>query len=116
MAGLSSPPGPGELATSPRPRPADPEVPRRADDVVLIGELAGSGYRKPPSLARRGDGQVLQLTRLLHLVLEAVDGERTYTGIAEVVSDGYGRRVSADNVRTLVDKQLRPLGLVVDAD
>ena len=31
--------------------------------------MAGSGYREPPSLARRGDGQTFQLTPLLYLVL-----------------------------------------------
>ena len=94
----------------------DPEVPARADGVLLIGEMKGSGYREPPSLARRGDGQTIQLTALLHLVLEAVDGHRTYDEIATSVSEGFGRTVTGDNVRTLVDSQLRPAGLVVGPD
>ncbi len=94
--------------------PAD--VPVRADGVQLIGEMQGSGYREPPSLARRGDGQTVQLTALLQLVLAAVDGQRTYDEVAEVVSQGLGRRVTADNVRTLVDGQLRPHGLVCRPD
>ena len=36
--------------------------PRRADGVQLIGEMEGSGYREPPALVRRGDGQTIQLT------------------------------------------------------
>jgi putative peptide zinc metalloprotease protein len=91
-------------------------VPRRADGVTLLGEMGGSGYRQPPSLARRGDGQVVQLTPLLHLVLEAVDGDSSCTEIAERVSLRAGRVVSAANVQTLIEKQLRPLGLVVHED
>ena len=59
------------------------DAPARVDGVQLIGEMVGSGYRSPPALARRGDGQTLQLTPLLYLVLEAVDGRRTYDEIAE---------------------------------
>ncbi|MCW2867088.1 MAG: hypothetical protein JWR20_1276 [Marmoricola sp.] len=101
--------GPGSVTV-------DPEVPVRADGVQLIGEMKGSGYRVPPALARRGDGQTIQLTALLHLVLEAVDGRRTHAEIAERVSERFGRTVSADNVRTLVDQQLRTTGLVVKGD
>lgn len=88
------------------------EVPAPADGVQLAGEVAGSGYRTPPALVRRADGQVVQLTRLLYLVLREVDGRRTFAEIAERVGTTYGRPVSADNVRTLVRDQLRPLGLL----
>ncbi len=88
----------------------------RADGVQLIGEMAGSGYRVPPSLVRRGDGQTIQLTTLLYLTLEAIDGRRDAEQIAEQVSERYGKRVSAENVRTLVAEQLRPLGLLLRAD
>ncbi|MFN3925296.1 MAG: hypothetical protein ACK4K6_16880, partial [Pseudarthrobacter sp.] len=63
-----------------------PHVPRLADGVQLIGESEGSGYREPPSLVRRADGQTLQLTPLLYLVLEAVDGTRGLPEIAEHAS------------------------------
>src|SRR5215207_8140975 len=61
------------------------EVLARASGVELLGEVPGSGYRRPPSLARRADGQVLQLTPLLHHVLHAVDGRRTVAEVAEAV-------------------------------
>ncbi|WP_276026866.1 hypothetical protein [Mycolicibacterium litorale] len=89
---------------------------QRADGVELIGEMAGSGYRVPPSLARRADGQTVQLTPLLYAVLHAVDGRRTAAEVAEEVSAATGRTVSADNIGHLVDKQLRPLGLMVRPD
>ena len=58
------------------------DAPVRVDDVVLIGAMVGSGYRTPPALVRRGDGQTLQLTPLLYRVLEAVDGQRSCAEIA----------------------------------
>jgi len=90
--------------------------PRLAEGVELIGETAGSGYKKPPSLARRGDGQMIQLTRLLYLVAEAADGSRDEQAIADVVSEKFGKTVSADNVRTLIEDKLRPLGVLALAD
>ena len=92
------------------------QVPARADGVQLLGQSEGSGYREPPSLVRRSDGQTLQLTRLLYLVLEAADGTRSVDDIAQHASAGSGRLVSADNVRTLVDSQLLPMGLLRLAD
>ena len=88
----------------------------RADGVQLIGELGGSGYKKPPSLVRRADGQTVQLTQLLYAVLEAVDGRRTPEEVAAAVSDSVDRHVTAADVTTLVDSQLRPLGLMLRAD
>ncbi|HEY2126326.1 MAG TPA: hypothetical protein VGH77_03970, partial [Streptosporangiaceae bacterium] len=48
------------------PSPADPAepaaVPRLADGVELLGEYQNSGYRQPPSLVRRADGQVIQMS------------------------------------------------------
>jgi putative peptide zinc metalloprotease protein len=92
------------------------DVPARADGVQLIGEMKGSGYREVPALARRGDGQTIQLTPLLYLVLAAVDGTRTCGEVASAVSGRFGRAVSAANVRTLIEDHLRPAGLVVQAD
>lgn len=93
-----------------------PETLRRADGVVLLGEMVGSGYREPPALARRADGQVVALTPLLHLLLSTIDGERTVDEVAARASEADGRTITADNVRTLVDGRLRPSGLVLGAD
>ncbi len=40
---------------------------------------------------RRADGQTIQLTRLLFLVLEAIDGRRDHAEIASVVSEKFGK-------------------------
>jgi len=95
---------------------AGAHLPARADGVQLLGTAEGSGYREPPALVRRADGQTLQLTRLLYLVLEAADGTRGLEDIAREVSTAFGRLVSAENVRTLMDKQLLPMGLLRLAD
>src|SRR5215211_1330372 len=87
-----------------------------ADGVELIGEFEGSGFRRPPLLARRSDGQMVQLTRLLYLVAEACDGRRDAKAVAAVVSDRFGRGVSAANVQQVAEEQLRPQGVLALAD
>jgi putative peptide zinc metalloprotease protein len=87
-----------------------------ADGVELIGEYEGSGFKEPPLLARRADGQMIQLSRLLYLVAAACDGRRGADSVATVVTKQYSRRVSGRNVRHIVDRKLRPLGVLALAD
>src|SRR4051794_15724212 len=87
-----------------------------ADGVELIGEYEGSGFKEPPQLARRADGQMIQLSRLLYLVAAACDGQRDAEAVATVVTEHFGRRVSPGNVRHIVDRKLRPLGVLALAD
>ncbi|HTJ71632.1 MAG TPA: hypothetical protein VL551_29100 [Actinospica sp.] len=112
-------PGPGGFATLvPLARSAAPlgrgfPVPRPSAGLRLHGEYQGSGFTEPKYIARRGDGQVVQLSRLLHLVATAVDGERDTEGISHRVSARFGREVSEENVHFLIDQKLIPLGVVV---
>jgi len=92
------------------------DAPERVDDLQLIGAMVGSGYRIPPALVRRGDGQTLQLTPVVYRVLEAVDGRRSCAEIADLVSRGMRRAVSPEIVATVLDQHLRPLGLLKLAD
>ena len=82
----------------------------------MLGEYRDSGFKEAPYLARRADGQVLQLPRLLYLVAENTDGRRSYEQIAEAVTQKFGRGVSEDNVRVLADSKLRPLGVLAARD
>ena len=50
-------------ALPPADAPGPAEVPRLADGVELLGEYQDSGYSQPPSLVRRADGQVIQMSR-----------------------------------------------------
>ena len=88
------------------------EAPRLADGVELLGEYKDSGYSQPVSLARRGDGQVIQMSGLLYLVASRIDGSRTPEAIAESVSEDLGRSLSPDQVRYLITGKLIPLGVV----
>jgi putative peptide zinc metalloprotease protein len=90
--------------------------PALADGVQLIGEYEGSGYKEPPSLVRRADGQVIQLPPLLYAVASHADGEHGYADIAAVVSDEIRRGLDPEQVRFLVDEKLRPLGILAAAD
>jgi putative peptide zinc metalloprotease protein len=86
--------------------------PRLADGVELLGELQGPGYRQPPSLIRRPDGQVIQMSRLLYLIASLIDGVRTPAGIAGVASRDHGRTLTAEQVGYVIDTKLRPLGII----
>jgi putative peptide zinc metalloprotease protein len=92
------------------PGPAEP--PRLADGVELLGEYQDSGYSQPPSLVRRPDGQVIQMSPLLYRVACRIDGIRDPAAIATLVSEDLGRALSADQVRYLLTTKLLPLGIV----
>jgi putative peptide zinc metalloprotease protein len=92
------------------------EMPRGAPGIDLIGKYEGSGFKEAPYIARRADGQVIQLAPLLYLIAELANGKRTNEDIAAAVSEAIQRGVSADNVRQLVDERLRPLGVIAPAD
>ncbi|WP_428934728.1 hypothetical protein [Streptomyces sp. ACT015] len=115
-------PGPGgapvtyeQAATGARAAPGQPSVPRLSAGLDLHGEYQGSGFTEPKYIARRGDGQVVQLSRLLYLVAASVDGTRDCEAIAHRVSGRFGREVSGENVRYLVENKLEPLGVTVPA-
>ena len=90
--------------------PADP--PRLADGVELLGEYQDSGYSQPPSLVRRPDGQVIQMSPLLYQVTCSIDGFRDSVAIAQLVSGHLGRSLTAGQVRQLLAAKLVPLGIV----
>ena len=92
------------------------EVLTLADGVELLGVYEDSGFREPPLLARRGDGQMIKLTPLLHEVAAACDGGRDAGEVAAGVSEATGRGVSAANVQQLAEQQLRPLGILAQPD
>jgi putative peptide zinc metalloprotease protein len=91
---------------------------RPADGLSLLGEYQGSGFTEPRFLVRRGDGQVIQLSRLLYLVTVAIaagsaDGGWDAAQVAASAGAEFGRELTADNIRYLVTGKLLPLGVVV---
>jgi putative peptide zinc metalloprotease protein len=100
------------LALPPAEAPSPVAVPRLVDGVELLGEYLDSGYRQPPSLVRRPDGQVIQMSALLYHVTSRIDGSSDAETIATLVSADLGRTLTADQVRYLISGKLCPLGIV----
>jgi putative peptide zinc metalloprotease protein len=90
----------------------DGAAPRLAEGIELIGRYEDSGYKNPPYIARRADGQVIQMPDLLYFVAEELDGQRGYDQIAERVSEKLGKQIAPDDAKMLVEQKLRPLGVV----
>lgn len=99
-------------ATYPPNDPATGELPRLADGVELLGRYESSGFQEVPYLVRRPDGQVIQVSELIYLVAAGVHDSGDPHEVAARVSAEYGREVSADNVAYLIEKKLRPAGLL----
>ena len=94
---------------------------RPAEGLRLLGEYQGSGFAEPRYLVRRGDGQVIQLSRLMYLVVTAITDGGAAGGwdadrVAARVTDDLGREVTAENVRYLVAGKLAPLGMVLTGE
>jgi putative peptide zinc metalloprotease protein len=101
---------------APQAQAASEPPPRLADGIELVGEYRDSGFKEPPYIVRRSDGQVIQLPPLLYRLAEHVDGRRGYDEIGEALSHAVGRGVTGDMVKMLADEQLRPLGVLASAD
>jgi putative peptide zinc metalloprotease protein len=108
----------GGTLTSPLPAqvPGSSEPPRLADGIELLGVYQDSGYDRPPSLVRRVDGQIIQMSPLLYLVTSHIDGRRAPAEIAALTSADLGRRLSAEQVGLLLTTKLIPLGVVAAKD
>jgi len=111
----------GTDLTAPGPTPGKTPAsmtspPRLAEGVELLGEFKNSAYSQPPSLVRRADGQVIQMSPLLYQVTSRIDGTRGSEAIAALVSADLGRSLDAEQVRYLITAKLIPLGVVVVGD
>jgi putative peptide zinc metalloprotease protein len=91
-------------------------APRLCDGIELVGRFEGSGFKEPPFIARRSDGQMVQMPPMLYSLAELVDGKTAEDELARKFSNSIERQVEPDMVRTLLDEQLRPLGVVAPAD
>lgn len=88
------------------------QAPRLADGLELVGEFADSGFKRPPFIARRADGQVVQMHAMLYRLAELIDGRSSTEEIATRYSEAIQRLVKPADVEMLIDEQLRPLGIV----
>ncbi|MBC7372962.1 MAG: helix-turn-helix domain-containing protein [Frankiales bacterium] len=84
--------------------------------MLLVGAYEGSGYREPHYLAQQADGSMVQLTDLLYEIARATDGRRTPAQVAVCVREATGHSLGAACVRALVETELRPAGVIAQAD
>ncbi|MGW3628875.1 hypothetical protein ACWD7F_01700 [Streptomyces sp. NPDC005122] len=93
--------------------PSAPPVPHRTHGLQTLGEYQGSGFTDRRYVVRRGDGQVLLLSRLLYLVVSSIDGTRNTETICHRVCGRYGAEVTVENIAYLISNRLTPLGVTV---
>ena len=84
-----------------------------ADGVTLLGPVADSGLTRKTYLVRRPDGQMIQLSELLHIVLTRLDPARSAQELADAISDAVGRHLTVEGLTHVVETRLEPLGLAV---
>lgn len=84
--------------------------------LELLGRAQGSGLQDPPFIVRRHDGQVIQLSELLQLVVEEARTERDTAELADAVSERFGRQLSIEGLDRLITNKLGPAGLIEDAE
>jgi hypothetical protein len=76
----------------------------------LLGERVGQG--EPAYLVRRRNGREVRLSRLHYLIAACADGRRTPDELAAEVSTRYELPASADDVLRIIERRLRPAGIV----
>ncbi|MEW2576048.1 hypothetical protein [Streptomyces syringium] len=92
--------------------------------MELVGEFEGSGYREPPHLVCRPDGQIVRLPALLYQVVRALngrsrehpDGEPVMARVADELRRETDREFTTEHVAFLIDKKLAPLGITTYSD
>jgi putative peptide zinc metalloprotease protein len=85
-----------------------------APGIVFLGPVEGSGLKDHSYLLQRGDGQIVQISELLHLVMTSLSAEKSLEDAAHDISDAYGRELGVGGLRHLIDTRLAPMGLVND--
>ncbi len=101
-------------ASAPASAPAPP--PRLAEGIELVGRFEDSGFKEAPYIARRSDGQMVQMPPMLYALAEVIDGKADEQELAKRFSERIERQVEPDMVSELLDSQLRPLGVVAERD
>src|SRR3954468_21996909 len=88
-------------------RPASTGALARAQGLELLGPVSGSGYKEGAALARRADGQMVQLGPLMYALLNEIDGERDNDALAGAVAARPGPRLEPDQLELLGAKLAR---------
>lgn len=86
-----------------------------APGIVFLGPVEGSGLKDRSYLLQRGDGQIVQLSELLNVVMVSLSAEKALEETARDISDAYGRELGVTGLLHLIDSRLAPMGLVRNA-
>lgn len=92
--------------------PLAPRLCRLAEGTELLGEFHGSGRTPVPYLIRRPNGRMLEVSPLLYLVAASLEGATDLEDVAHRVASAADRALSVQSVSYLIDRKLRPLGIV----
>jgi hypothetical protein len=87
-------------------------MPSRLLPGVRLGEL-DSGASQQAYLLTLPDGRNFQVAGALYHLASLLDGQRSTSTIAAELSERIGRRVTAEEVETIVDRKLAPLGILM---
>ncbi|MDQ4489103.1 hypothetical protein RBS60_02685 [Sinomonas sp. ASV486] len=86
---------------------------QQAEGIELLGPVKGSGLNHSTYLVRRSDGQVVQISELLQLIVAKAKRPLDSVELAKRVSEAFGRELDADGLRLLAEGKLEPLGLLM---
>jgi len=100
---------PVDVADARRPSPA------LAPGTQLLGAYRDSGRIEAPSIIRRPDGRMVEVSPLLHQLARILDPRLDLEWVASRLSAELGRSVSVTSVAYLIDHKLRPLGVLSDS-
>jgi putative peptide zinc metalloprotease protein len=89
---------------------------RLLSGVELLGRVEGSGLREAPYYVRRGDGEVVQLSRLLYVIAEHAGPGRSLEQIGRDAGAELQLNIRPEQVHYVLEQKLHPLGLVAGPD
>lgn len=89
--------------------------PGLAPGTELLGAYRDSGRIETPSIIRRADGRMMEVSPLLHQLAAALHPAQDLEWVAARLSASLGRQISPASVAYLIDNKLRPLGVLADA-
>ena len=89
--------------------------PGLAPGTELLGAYKDSGRLDAPSIIRRRDGRMMEVSPLLHQLAATLDPRHDLEWVAARLGAALGRSISPASVAYLVDQKLRPLGVLADS-
>ncbi|MDP1804866.1 MAG: hypothetical protein Q8K72_06860, partial [Acidimicrobiales bacterium] len=85
--------------------------PGLAAGTELLGAYRDSGRIEAPSIIRRPDGRMVEVSPLLHQLAATLDPGHDLEWVAARLGSVVGRPISPASVAYLIDHKLRPLGV-----